>query len=316
MIKHFIWIFSFLFLAFIGDRILGLFCKKIVQQSQFRYSRLYHTPENADILFVGNSRGLSFFQPEVERITQRSTLNLSYNGMPADLAKVLVMDYLDQHKLPKLMIVDITICDRYNEPLKADFKLYLPYSERLTQLLKTAATIKYKSETNVEVDTIDPYSGLKNYYGSQVSHLYRYNSDVFQRVLFYRKRSDEDWLNDRIINDEATNKTKMKSYQVRPVPKMVKHLKEMINYAQMKGVDVKLVINPYYPPFAESIRDTFLTPLKERVEKETDLLVADFSMALTEKEELGDLQHTNKKGSIHYMNILAQKGVFDIIDKK
>jgi hypothetical protein len=310
MIKQFTWIIGFLLLAFIGDRAFGLYFKNISQQSQFRYSRLYHTTENADILFVGNSRGLSFYQPEVERITPLSTFNLSYNGMPADLAKVLVMDYLDKNKPPKLMIVDVTICDRYNEILKSNFKLYTPNSERLTQLLKTSATVQYKSETNVEVDTVDAFSGFKNYYGSQVSHLYRYNSEVFQRVFFYRNRSDEDWLIDRIIGEEAIDKTKMKSYQVRMVPKMVMHLKDMVNYAQTKGVRVKLVINPYYPAFVESIKDTFLLPLKNRVQSETALPVFDFSTVLTERDEIGDLQHPNKKGSIHYMNILAQNGIF------
>jgi hypothetical protein len=315
MSKHSIWIVSFLLLAYVGDRLLGLYCKKITQKSQFRYSRLYHSNESADILFVGNSRGLSFFQPEVERITQRTTFNLSYNGLPCDLAKVLVMDYLDRHKPPKLLVIDATICDRHNESLKASFKLYMPYSSRLSQLLKTAATVQYKSNYNVEVDTLDAIAGLKNYYGSQVSWLYSHNSDVFQRAFFYRNHSDKDWLIDRIIGKETTEKDQMKSYTVRVVPKMVAHLKEMVQYAQNKGVEVKLVINPYFPAFAESIRDTFLLPLQKQIDTEIGLPIHDFSKALTDREEIGDLQHPNKKGSIHYMHILAQNGVFDGLRK-
>jgi hypothetical protein len=130
MRKHFTWIISCLLLAFLADRAMGLYLNKITNESQFRYSRLYHSAENADILFVGNSRGLSFYQPEVERITQQSTINLSYNGLPADLAKVLVMDYLDRHTPPKLMVIDATICDRYNENLKANFKFYAPNQQK------------------------------------------------------------------------------------------------------------------------------------------------------------------------------------------
>ena len=39
-----------------------------IAADQFRYSRLYNSTEDADILFVGNSRGLTFFQPEAERV--------------------------------------------------------------------------------------------------------------------------------------------------------------------------------------------------------------------------------------------------------
>jgi hypothetical protein len=311
MKKPIFWIPAFLFLAWVGDRTAGLLLKKTTQESQFRYSRLYNSTEHADILFIGNSRGLSFFQPEAERLTQQKTLNLSYNGMPADLAKVLLMDYLDRHTPPKVMVVDVTLCDRYNEGLKAGFRLYAPFSERLSQLLKSSASIAYKSATDVNVDTTDAYSGMKNYYGSQLSHLYRHNSEVFQRVLYYRNRSDADWLIDRIIGSEADDKEKMKSYTVRPVPKMVGHLKEMIGYAQKKGVAVKLVINPYFPAFVDQIRDTFLVPLKRQVTQEIGLPIHDFSQALTARDEIGDLQHPNKKGSVRYMRILAESGIFD-----
>ncbi len=118
MRKHIFWIIGFLSLAFMGDRIVGFVLQKVTEKSQFRYSRLYNSNSDADILFVGNSRGLTFYQPEVEKITSLNTMNLSYNGMPADLAKCLVMDYLDRHNPPKVMVVDITLCDRTNDVLK------------------------------------------------------------------------------------------------------------------------------------------------------------------------------------------------------
>jgi hypothetical protein len=94
-------------------------------------------------------------------------------------------------------------------------------------------------------------------------------------------------------------------------PNMAAHFKEMIDYAKSKGVEVKLVINPYFPAFAETsaIKDSFLIPLKTHIETITGLPVHDFSTALTEIDEIGDYQHANKKGSIHYMNILLEKGI-------
>ena len=296
MRKHIIWIAAFLSLAFVGDRLIGYFLNKITQNSQFRYSRLYNSNEDADILFVGNSRGLTFFQPEVERLTQQKTMNLSYNGMPADLAKVLVMDYLDHHKPPKVMVVDVTLCDRENDILKSGFNMYTPKSKRLDTLLRGMHTGE------------DKFAGTKVVVGGNISHLYRHNSEVFQRVLFHRKKTDEDWLIDRVIGEQATKDTSFKSYQVRMFPNMAEHFKEMVEYARAKGVEVKLVINPYYPAFAETIRESFLTPLKSHIETITGLPVTDFSTALTNVDEIGDYQHANKKGSLRYMELLLEKG--------
>ncbi len=298
MRKQFIWIAAFLSIAFAGDRLIGYFLQSITENSQFRYSRLYNSNEDAEILFVGNSRGLTFFQPEAERLTQQKTMNLSYNGMPADLAKCLVMDYLDHHKAPKVMIVDVTLCDRENDILKSGFNMYTPKSMRLDTLLRGIHTKD------------DKFVGTKVVVGGKVSHLYRYNSEVFQRVLYHRNKTDEDWLIDRVIGEHATKDTSFRSYQVRMFPNMAEHFREMVAYAQSKGIDVKLVVNPYYPAFAETIRDSFLTPLKSHIEAITGLPINDFSTALTNIDEIGDYQHANKKGSIRYMNILLERGIF------
>ncbi len=311
--KHLIWISAFLALAFAGDRLVGFLLKTITKNSQFRYSRLYNSTESADILFVGNSRGLNFYQPEVERLTQAKTMNLSYNGMPADLAKTLVMDYLDHHTAPKIMVVDVTMCDRYNESLKSSMNLYAPYSERLAMTIKQSVALKMLNEVPDSVQILDAYAGRKVYYGGLLSHLYRHNSEIFQRVLYHRTKPDNDWIVDRVIGESSVRDTSFKSYQVRMFPSMVAHLKEMVAYAQSKGVEVKLVINPYFPPFAETIRGSFLTPLKAYVEAETGLIVSDFSTALQNTDEIGDYQHANKKGSIHYMNVLSESGIFNTL---
>jgi hypothetical protein len=300
MRKHIFWIIGFLSLAFIGDRMVGFVLKNITKKSQFRYSRLYNSNSDAEILFVGNSRGLTFYQPEVEKLTSMNTMNLSYNGMPADLSKCLVMDYLDRHNPPKVMVVDITLCDRTNDVLKSGFNLYTTNSFRIDTLLRG-------------IQSPDNWAGRKIIYGGQVSWLYRHNSEIFQRVLYHLKKSDKDWLIDRVIGVGATTDTSFKSYQVRMFPEMVGHLKEMIDYAKSKGVEVKLVINPYFPAFAQTIRDSFLTPLKNAVEAQTGLTVMDYSTALTERDEIGDYQHANKKGSIKYMQILSNNGYFNLL---
>ena len=299
MSKHLLWIISFLSIALIGDRLVGYIFSGITQKSLFRYSRLYcGKPDSANILFVGNSRGLTFYQPEVERITGMKTFNVSYNGMPADLAKNLVFDYLERNPAPKLMIIDATICDRENDALKSSFNLYTPYSHRLDTLIRG-------------IHVPDKWSGSKIVLGGSMSHLYRFNTELFQRVLFHKNKTDADMLIDRVITESAVNDTSMNSYQVRMFKNMVADLKQMIDTAQAHGVKVQLVINPYYPPFADVVRDSFLSPLKSYVENATGLTIHDFSKSLTQRDELGDYQHANKKGSIHYMNILKDNGIFN-----
>jgi hypothetical protein len=192
--------------------------------------------------------------------------------------------------------------------------LYTPYSQRLGDLIKNSTAIKMKGEkegTSVEVDTLDAYAGRKVFYGGKLSQLYQHNSEIFQRVLYHRNKPDNDWIVDRVIGEAAVHDTAFKSYQVRMFPVMVGHLKEMVDYAKAKGVEVKLVINPYFPQFAETVRDSFLTPLKTAVEGQTGMTVSDFSTALQSTDEIGDYQHANKKGSTHYMNVLFENGIFN-----
>ena len=78
---------------FTGDRFFAFILKKGVQQSQFRYSRMYRGEAEASILLMGNSRGLGFYQPYIEEVTGEETFNLSYNGMTMDVAAALISDY-------------------------------------------------------------------------------------------------------------------------------------------------------------------------------------------------------------------------------
>lgn len=280
------WIPATLVLFFAGDRLGGYVLKNQLDQSQFRYSRLYAGGVDAEILFVGNSRGLMFYQPYVEEMTQKSTLNLSYNGMPMDLAEVLVQDYYDRNAAPKTLVLDVTICDRENLQLIRDFRPYAGYSERLRTLLRAEAP--------------------SNYWGTQLTHLYRYNSEIFQRALYYRTRSDEDWLLDRIINEKMVDGiTETADYTITLAH--LDALKRTVDLARAHGTEVRLVVNPYYPPFAQKIQN--LNEFKRAITEKTGLRVADYSLAVADTKGFGDYQHLNKAGSRKYMDRLLADGV-------
>lgn len=283
-----LWIPACLLLFFIGDRLGGFILSKITAKSQFRYTRLYEGQAKADILFLGNSRGLIFYQPYIEEITGKSTLNLSYNSMPIDLGRVVVTDYLEKYEKPELLVIDVTMCDRHNPQLISGFNTFSKYSEKLNALIKT------KDE--------------KSWYAGKLSNLYRYNSEVFQRTLYYLGKSDEDWLNDRVIsptmeanivNEEAVDLT-IDDY-------LLTELEELIKTAEQKGVKVELVVNPYYPPYIKKMKTffDFIGHIRARTNKK----VKDYSRALTETNGFADYQHLNKEGSKQYMDLLLRDGV-------
>lgn len=293
--KKILWILAVLVLFFVGDRIAGFVLKKMTMSSQFRYARLYQDKAQSDILFVGNSRGLIFYQPYAEEISKLETFNLSYNGMPMDLANVMVQDYFEKYKAPKHMIVDVTICDRDNKQLISSFNLYTPFSKRLDALMKTR--------------------NPKVHYGGKLSHLYRHNSEVFQRGLVYLNKSDEDWLLDRVITDFLVEDVKnlepyiidaddKKTEDVNEEKYLMEELAAMVKLAQSKGTKVSLVINPYFPAFADKM--TNLQEFKTKIEKATGLAVVDYSKAVTDTKGFGDYQHLNKYGAKLFLDQLKK----------
>ncbi|MEN0051188.1 MAG: hypothetical protein AAF806_29255 [Bacteroidota bacterium] len=274
-------------LFFAGDRLFAKILAKGVEESQFRYSRMYRGEAEASILLMGNSRGLGFYQPYIEEITDEKTFNLSYNGMTMDVAAALIADYLEQYSNARLLLLDVTLCDHKNIPFLTGFSAYLPYSNHLRQLILA--------------------ENPNAYYAQQVSHLFRYNNEVYQRTLYYQNRSDEDWLLERNITRAMEEDVATEEYRIDLC--LVEQLEEVIDLAEAKGLKVKLVINPYYVPFAHILEglDTF----KAQIETVTQHKVHDFSEALPQKEYFGDYQHLNQAGSRAYVELLKREGLFE-----
>ena len=283
-----IWFYVFFILFLLaGDRLAGHLLQSEIEQSQFRYSRLYRGDAAADILLLGNSRGLTFYQPYLEQITGKSTFNLSYNGLPMDAANTLVQDYLDRYPAPKTLLIDITICDRENDALLAGLLPYTAQSSRLNALMARKLP--------------------KIYWGGKVSALFRFNHEVFQRAMYYRKQSDKDWLLDRVLPETLAQQAPENSYDLELHPYLMEQLKETVTAAQAKGVRVALVLGPYFPGFQVKNLDA----LKAAATNATGLPVGDYHAALSDPADFGDFMHPNKKGSAIYLDLLQRDGFFD-----
>ncbi len=288
--KKTLWIFATIILFFVGDRLSGLVLKHLTANSQFRYARMYQDKAQADILLVGNSRGLIFYQPYIEEVTGQSTFNVSYNGMPIDLGQVLVEDYFEKYDAPKTMILDVTMCDRTNDKLISSFNLYTPFSDNLYELI-------------LQKDKNSAYAG-------RLSHLYFHNSELFQRGLYYYNKSDEDWLLDRVINDHMVNTVdEQKVDSIKWTNDILVALKKTVDLAKSKGTQVHLVVNPYYPPYADKIPN--LQEFYLAMEKYTGMKVHDFAKSVTDLKGFGDYQHLNKHGARIYVDLLKKDGLLN-----
>ncbi len=258
---------------------------------------MYYQNADAEILLLGNSRGLMFYQPEVEKLTNKKSFNFSYNGMPIQMGSALVKDYLDKYEKPEILLVDITCADRNNAALIAGMSAYAPVSQRLQDLIQE----------------VNPTAAG----AAKLTHLFRYNSEIWQRAMRYIKGSDETWLNDREINqfmiDKATVEkpldfTFSSEKELNPAD-LMNNIKSLVNYAKSKDIKVRLVVNPYYPPFFN--RSNGFENWKDNVEKIVGQKVNDYSTALNDPKYFTDYQHCNKLGSIEYLKLLKRDGLLD-----
>ncbi len=286
--KKSLWLPATLLLFFLADRAGGFLLQKITDESQMRYSRLYRGDAAADILLLGNSRGLTFYQPFIDEKSGKRSFNLSYNGLPMDLGHVLAADYLERYPPPGVLLIDITTLDRRNDALITGFLPYVKNSARLSGL------IHEKSPTS--------------WWGGRASELFRFNNEVFQRAFYHLNTSDADWLLDREIAPALAAEVEKNHYDLKIDTFLVDELAATTRLAQQKGVAVRLVISPYFPGFAGNVGN--LDALKSICEQRTGFPVKDYSRSLDDCPAcFGDFMHPNKKGAARYIDLMRADGV-------
>lgn len=285
------WLPTFLLILVLGDRAGAVLCSKLFESSQFRFSRLYSGQADADILLVGNSRGLTFHQPEIEALTGESTFNLSYNALPADLAEVLLADYLDRHQAPRLLILEASFTDRENDPLWRQFGMLSSRSKRYQKGLKARAPIHASA--------------------CRLSQLFRYNSEIFHRSLYYLKLSDNTWLQSRMMTDDVADAAETITPLRLPVREaQLEALSRLVQLAEAQGIRVELVMAPYFPPFADRLEG--YEAWAEALQAAVDVPLRDYRYAIASQDAFADYQHLNWRGSEEFVRLLDAEGVFSL----
>jgi len=146
------------------------------------------------------------------------------------------------------------------------------------------------------------------WWAGNISHLYRYNGEVFQRTVNYIGKTDENWLIDRVISSSMKEKADSEPVvELNTTPYLLTTLNQLIQIAEQHHIEVELLVNPYYPPYAK--RMTSLQQFIHKIESHTKKKVKNYALSLQATEGFGDYQHLNKKGSKQYLAQLLKDGV-------
>jgi hypothetical protein len=280
------WIIAFFVVVIAGDRLAGLFLQKQINASQFRYSRMYRGDAAADILVIGNSKGLNLFIPAIEKATSQKAFSLCYNGMPTVLASTLVQDYIDRYPKVKTVVVELCMVELAETELITEFNSYIKDSKRVDSLIKI---------TNKQA-----------WISSKISHLYRFNNEVFQRALYYRNRIDNDWTMDKTISSRMKQEAAKVSIDFTGDSLKLQRIKMIVDFCKERNIKVKLLITPFYPDVTLKNIET----LKTRAQLITGLPVLDYSHSITRDEHFADFLHLNQNGSIEFVSLIANDGIF------
>lgn len=275
-----VWLVALVILVFAGDRLGAFVCSRILTASQFRFSRVYRGGSNAEILVIGDSRGVhSFYAPSIETLTGRPALNLSFNAMSVPIAEALLTDYLERNPKPRLVIIEAT-CVAVDRGLVSELRTYAGLSDRLQAL--------YARE--------HPQAAA----AGRVFHLLPYDSEFFLRALAYLRRSDQDWINRGVIPPELAAEKRGAGGGPRPYPENLVAMRRLVPMLRARGIDVKLVIAPYHPSLNNDLSE---------IVRSIDGPVLDYSNAIQESQYFADGVHMNADGSEVLLRMLQRDGV-------
>jgi hypothetical protein len=281
-----IWFVTLLAVVLAGDRALAFALNQVLLRSQFRYSRLYRGGNNADVVILGDSRGVhSFYAPAVEQLTGLRAFNISYNSMSTRIAEAVLLDYLDRNRAPRLVIIEVTNV-AFEGNLASELRTYAAFSPRLSALY---------AEAHPDAAIVGRFF-----------HLLQLNSGFYLEALHYMRRSDQDWINHAAM--PAGLRDAPPAVWQLPMPENLAALRRMIVVLQRRGIEVRLVLAPYCP-MPSNMGEFAIV-----VSQSTGLPVWNYAGAMCDPEEFADTVHLNESGSRKLVAMMKRDGVFGMAE--
>jgi hypothetical protein len=267
----------------VGDRTAAWVIDGAVAMSQFRYSLVYKGGLSYDILVVGNSRAVhSVFAPEMSEKVCLSVFNAAFDGMSGDLMEALLLDYLDHNASPKAVLIEVSNATQ-GPNLASEMRLFA------------------KGHLRAVVDRLTPFAP----WWESVSHLYRFDNEMTLRALYYRHRSDQDWIaSGPPMTDEVISNLKRLQWDTNAAGFAA--IVRLGHELRDRGITPIFYVAPLHPVFGR------LVPEYDRVFKEMavqlgpEFPIIDMSTAIRDNGKFVDVLHTNIFGSRVVMTRLSK----------
>jgi hypothetical protein len=281
--KALLWIATLLLVVMAGDRLMSWALGRVLVRSQFRYSQLYRGGTNADILIMGDSRGVnSFYAPAIEELTGKKAFNLSYNSMSPVVAEALILDYLDRNQPPKIAIIEPT-CVQVDGAVLTELRPFAVMSPRLMSLYQQ----KHPDAARTE----------------KIFHLLLLNTGFFVDALHYMRHSDQDWIMRSSL--PATSQPEGKRAVVF-LPGNREAMQRIVKALRQRGVEVRFVIAPYYAKGIENLPE-----LAAGLSLDDHVRLATYDTVLSDPALFADHVHLNEQGSRAFLAMLKRDGVLE-----
>lgn len=293
--NHVLKILMFVALVLLGDRTGGWLLHKGFHKTQFRFAQVMNGQLSADLVFLGNSRGVHMFhRPAIEEATGKQMANLAFNATPAVMVPVILEDYLFHHERPTQIFVEVSCVGRENEPGSL---------ERFSVLASSSQSVMptlYQERP-------------RTYWFTKLSHLYRFNSELLIRSLFFLKHSDQDWIMDSVVDEQWQNslgEAGVPQFQQNEVDASA--LSRTAEICESHGIDVVFILAPYLPDYARQIqnKDSWLRWL----ETELGHPILDYSAASIDVDGFADPIHLNANGAKQLAELLSASGDLPSLD--
>ncbi|MEA2339320.1 MAG: hypothetical protein QOE82_3327, partial [Thermoanaerobaculia bacterium] len=286
---------ALLILVIAGDRLLSAALRRTLMGSHFRFATVLRPGVDADIIVMGDSRGVtSIYVPEVERLSGLHTFSFAYNGMPTVVSEVMLADYLQHNRPPRLAIIEVTSTVEPRAFI-SEIHTFGDFSPRLEAL--------YAAEHPTAARV------------GKLLRLSRFNSELFLRSLYYMRRSDQDWANWAAMSPGQVARLDARAvWTLKPLPENLAALERMIRLLESRHVEVRLLIGPYYPEYAaHSNLEAFAALIAGRTHRvDPKLAVWDYSSAVTGSSHYTDVIHLNGSGAKDLAALMQRDGFFAV----
>lgn len=288
--KTLAWLALLAGIYFVGDRLGAAALDAVIARSGLRFSQLYAGQFDAQVVCIGSSRGVHGFPAVImQELSGKRVANISYNGLSPRVAEPLLADYFDRCGVPEVVLIEASFVGVETDV--TGVMKFSPYFGRSQRLYKLACNM-------------DPKCAVI----SNLSQLYRYNSELIPVALNYLRRSDQGGLVRRSVPDTLAAETEaMDPIELPLYEQEVAALARMVQLGRENGATVHVVLVGYLPAYRAKLAnfDTW----KQQIAAGIDAPVIDLTTAIDDDDAYFDRLHFNAAGSERSAALLIERGL-------